>query len=349
MDLKGIDLIQKVSNSKINQGEILIFENKITNKNNEKIFEITLKNNVNLDFSKKYYEFKKNRNGIEISNIRGEIKIDELIPNDEVTIYTSVLIDDKIFTDTLKSCFNIEFFDKAKQKFELNSNENIVKIMRNCESGIEFKIEVDKNIIDEGDFYKLKMTINNEDLISMKDVELTNIIPNKAEFIKGSLYINKSFINIGSELNNIKLGEILPRQKIEVELCIKISQECRAIDIKNIVMLKYSFKNDKDFDDIIKIKSNLINIKIRKSEVINFKKKASKKEVEIGEEITFTITCQNKGNVKLYDLEFSDELGEEFEYIENSFLINGRKSNMKKHDILMLDCLDINEEIKYVY
>ncbi|MGL4450217.1 MAG: DUF11 domain-containing protein [Sarcina sp.] len=349
MDLKGIDLIQKVSNSKINQGEILIFENKITNKNNEKIFEITLKNNVNLDFSKKYYEFKKNRNGIEISNIRGEIKIDELIPNDEVTIYTSVLIDDKIFTDTLKSCFNIEFFDKAKQKFELNSNENIVKIIRNCESGIEFKIEVDKNIIDEGDFYKLKMTINNEDLISMKDVELTNIIPNKAEFIKGSLYINKSFINIGSELNNIKLGEILPRQKIEVELCIKISQECRAIDIKNIVMLKYSFKNDKDFDDIIKIKSNLINIKIRKSEIINFKKKASKKEVEIGEEITFTITCQNKGNVKLYDLEFSDELGEEFEYIENSFLINGRKSNVKKHDILMLDCLDINEEIKYVY
>lgn len=349
MDLTGIKLLQQVSNSKISKGTILSFRNKITNKTNEKIFNITFRNNLNLDFVKKYYRFEKSRETIGISNRRGEITIDELAPEDEVIIYVSVSIDEQVSNSILKSYCTINFIDETGRNFKLDSNENIVEIIGMGVYNANLKIEIDKNTIDEDDFYKLKIIVSNEGTSSMKDVELVDIIPEGTFFLKESLYINKSFINIGDELSSIRLGEILPTQKIEVEVKIKINKKFIRLNIKNKVVLKYKFLEDRGLDEVITLESNLINIKIRKSEVANFKKTSSKKEIKIGEEVTFTVTCKNKGNVKLYDLEFLDEIGDGFEYVENSFFINGRHHIMKSYERLMLDCLDIDEEIMYVY
>ena len=103
MNLRGINLVQNVSNSKLTKNDILCFRNKIENNSNEKILNIILKNNISVDFIKKYYEFEKSREDINIYNSKGDIKIDKLLPGDEIIIYTSVVIEEELNINTLKS------------------------------------------------------------------------------------------------------------------------------------------------------------------------------------------------------------------------------------------------------
>uniref|UniRef100_UPI00262B1C00 hypothetical protein n=1 Tax=uncultured Clostridium sp. TaxID=59620 RepID=UPI00262B1C00 len=111
MELNRVSISQQVSNTEVTYDSVICFKNKIENKSADEIKNIIFKNHTNIDFDNRYYEFEKNRDNIELINEKGLIRIEVLLPGDQVIIYTSLIISQEVEMENLIGYSTIKFLD----------------------------------------------------------------------------------------------------------------------------------------------------------------------------------------------------------------------------------------------
>ncbi|MGL5067968.1 MAG: hypothetical protein ACRC6T_09185 [Sarcina sp.] len=351
MELEGINIIQQVSNSIVTYESVLCFKNKIENKSKETIKDLKLINYRSEEFDKHYYEFENSRNAINIVNDKGIITIDELFPGDIVIIYISMLVVKKFKDDKLTSYSQIEFRDSENNKIIVKSDEVEVEFRKDSKiSENGFKITIDKKIIDEEDEYNIDIFICNDGTDKIECVEIYNMIPKGTRFIKDTLFINDSFINVGEDINNIRLGDMLPLQSINLTFAVHLDKNQKYSKVLNKAFLRYETVTK--IGDVKKqgLVSNSVELDVRKADIGVFAVCSDRNEVICGEEIEYTVVCENTGNVGLYDLEFTQEANLKFKFVEDSCSINDKsEKGLNLYKGIRVDYLDKGEKLIFKY
>ena len=348
MELNRVSISQQVSNTEVTYDSVICFKNKIENKSADEIKNIIFKNHTNIDFDNRYYEFEKNRDNIELINEKGLIRIEVLLPGDQVIIYTSLIITQEMETENLIGYSTIKFLDLMGKEIVLKSNENIVNLNKYDEiTKNRFILSVDKKMIEEDEIYNMNILVCNDGTSEIKLAEIYDIVPSNTNYIKDSLYINNSFINIGDTLRSIKLGNILPMQNISLSFSLKLNKKTDEKEILNSAKLQYREDNEPEMQQI---KSNSVIVRVRKSEVGSFRKIPDKTEVLDGDAIEFEVICKNTGNVGIYDLIFKEPKDESFKFLDESFIVKEkRKKSIDIYEGIRVDYLGVGEEFKYKF
>lgn len=339
-----IVLIQEVSSDEVELGGIICFKNKIINNTSKIIKNIIFENVSTVVLDKVYYEFKKNNNDISIEKNGGIIEIDYLNPNDEVEIYITAII--------AKGCDTENFIAFSKIKYNilsgnlnlLESNQNIINIIKENESEKTISILADKKYIEFGEIVLLDINIINKKNKVLQCSQIEDLIPLGTELVKNSLKINNNDITIDDCINKIKLGDLKALQKINIKLKVKFNnEEINCIEHK--IKLSYTEILDNQINNVL-LESNTLKINILKAEIELIEEYATKTTYMKNEKIIFKINIKNVGTVALGDLKIFCNFKENL-IIDN--IIENRNLIKVIEEGLFINKLEVGEEIKIIY
>lgn len=346
--MEEVLILQEVSCSEVNFGSVICFKNRIENVTQNDISDISIVNCTTIEFEKKYYEFEKSRSDIDVYNEDGYIKIQRLRAGDYVNIYISTYITD-IFDEFLVSFIRVDYRENENNFKTIRSNENTIKFLGADFSAEGFKIKASKNFADYNDIYNVKIEISNNGNREARNVELYDILSNKTKFIRDSLYINGSFIDIGSDISIIQLSDLVPLQKIMVSFKVKIIENKQVHEIIQCGTLVYKelYNGNESIERVVK--SNICKIKIRKVEITNFCKNIDKPSIKKGEKIHFNINIENTGNVNLLDIIVKNEKERCVEFAQDSFKIDSVKYDINPYEGIKIDYINSSEGVMIEY
>lgn len=212
-------------------------------------------------------------------------------------------------------------------------------------------LEINKNLSSNeaiiGDILTFTVSIKNISEYRIDEVLIKDILPQELKFILGSVKINYKEDNYSNVISGIKLININPGTTniltYEVEIIDKFSD---YILNKSMAEYKYFKKNEKQYGYVC---SNEESILV-KNPNIGIYKESDRKNVTLGEEINYTITIVNEGDIDLKNIMLVEYIPENVKLIDGSFSINGNIINsveLKKG--ISLDNLEVNKKhvVKY--
>lgn len=162
---------------------------------------------------------------------------------------------------------------------------------------------------------------NNVGDIDLNDVIIRDLLSPDLQFIQNSITVDgdeKPNLNITSGIN---LGSLALNQTKIITFDAKVISK-DSTTIENTAVGEYTYCIDSSLPPRSDYsKSNSCVLYVKKVNII-IDKKASKEHVVLGDEITYTVTLTNDGDVDANSVLFYDELPKELKLIDGSFTIN---------------------------
>lgn len=203
--------------------------------------------------------------------------------------------------------------------FEINNQEKAIKLkILKYDLKVETFFSKEKIVI--GEEFELEVNLINCEDISLNNVVMSCPLLNEVKIL--NIQINKR--NYESKISsNIEVGFIEGREKKQIIMKLKAE---RSINLEKLNYIEIEADIEKDLKNISKISGST---KIDKFiEIFNPKlvvdKFIDKEYVAIGDEIEMKIIMKNVGDLILENIVLTDLLPNEFEFIEESVIINNK-------------------------
>lgn len=309
-------------------------------------FEINIKNTIdqpliNLKITNYIPEFTcLIKESIDSSNLNNLIITDESIiiqslnPNEDISIYYKVNLDESISTHTIIN--TLKLFYKIDNKELSNTSNTLVLPLSNNSLFDEstFSYSIDKHEVTSLDEVIHNIKISNNSNIYLSNLILKNDFYEQVNFIKDSLIINDIYRVGESICEDIILGDL----DLDDELNITFKTICNDSlkSVETYFLLEFDTPkrhslHQSEIHHINVLFSDFNNDGISKSQSMDL--------CNIGDIVDFNIKLTNKGNAPAKNIYLRDELPVGFEIITDSILVNSNIPN----DIIDLSCMFIDE------
>ncbi|MEG1142358.1 MAG: hypothetical protein RSE41_07955, partial [Clostridia bacterium] len=253
------------------------------------------------------------------------IDVSPLNPNESKVIKFDILASETIpFTKLLLNSATTDFkytVDPNEDPKEVYINSNTVKTNVN-QALLDIVKSVDKKYAQVEDTLVYNLNVTNLGSVNANNIFISDIIPSGVNFVSNTVSINGISIP-GISPSSIIIGTLTPNQSKLIAFDVSITTLPNNYIINNLASGNYDyFVNPNSQPILSNTTSNTVTTNVIQS-IIETKKSSDKNIVSVGDEITYTVTIENKGNIEIQDLIFTDTLSNNVELIQGSFSVNG--------------------------
>lgn len=197
--------------------------------------------------------------------------------------------------------------------------------MQEYEVNLEFFKKADHEYAVLGDTITYVITMTNEDRVSFDNVVIYDILGPSLAFKEGSVKINQIAVPDANVFSGIEVGTINPREIKEVTFQATVIQVQQGyVENKAIAHFNIRLLTGKVCD--IQVESQVWCTKLFKAD-LEVLKKTDKEQVNLGDEITYSVAINNVGDLVAVGILFTDTLAMQTELIEGSVKVNGISVN----------------------
>ncbi|MGL4848489.1 MAG: DUF7507 domain-containing protein, partial [Clostridium sp.] len=261
-------------------------------------------------------------------DIQAGVNVGTVVPNGTVNVAFTVVV------NTLPANGKIENTATVDYKFTVDGIDKNVTTTTGVltNSVINGKLSVlkvsDKQYADVGEEILYSIIIKNEGNIDINTVSLKDTIPEGTSFVKDSLGVNNVAVPGADPTLGYSVGKISINEVKTISFKVKVVSIPVNNPIKNTVDVDYSYivdpslpaKNMKATGESGTTQIN--NANFNKGN-LGFVKGVSKAYVTIGDEIEYTLTLTNLGNVDANNAIVKDTLPSNLQFVPNSVKVNG--------------------------
>ncbi|MGL4875840.1 MAG: beta strand repeat-containing protein [Clostridium sp.] len=308
-------------------------------------YTITIKNTGNIDANNvivkdslpkevSYVAGSLTVNGVaNAGDIQTGVNVGTVVPNGTVDVAFTVVV------NTLPTNGKIENTGTVDYKFVVDGIDKNVTTTTNAltNSVVNGKLSVlkvsDKNYADVGDEILYSIIIKNEGNIDINTVTIKDTIPDGTTFVKDSLQVNNVAVPGADPGLGFSIGKISVNEVKTVSFKVKVTSIPVNNPIKNTVDVDYSYLVDpslpaKNMKETAESNTTKINNANFNKGNLGFVKGVSKAYVTIGDEIEYTLTVTNLGNVDANNVIVKDTLPSNLQFVANSVKVNGVASSL---------------------
>lgn len=177
-----------------------------------------------------------------------------------------------------------------------------------------------------GDIVTYTIYSTNTGDITLNDVTIMDLLSPNLQFIPNSVTVNgekKTNLNITSGVN---LGSLELEKTKTITFNAKVISE-ESTTIENTALGKFTYSVDPSLPPRLGESKSNSSILYAKKVNINVKKETNKKNIVLGDKITYTVTLSNNGDVDANSVLFFDNLPPELKLIDGTFTLNNTVIN----------------------
>lgn len=179
---------------------------------------------------------------------------------------------------------------------------------------------VDKEYATIGDIITYTINVVNVGNILVSNVTLTDVVPNGATFVPGSVTVDEAPQPTYDPNVGIDLGSLLILGSRVVTFQVEVTSLPNPNVISNQAEVEFTYLVVLPI--IGNASSNVVTTTINVSD-INLVKSASAIAVTTGDTLTYTTVITNNGNIDATDLVFIDEVPSGLTFVPGSVVVNG--------------------------
>ncbi|MGL4849715.1 MAG: DUF7507 domain-containing protein, partial [Clostridium sp.] len=270
------------------------------------------------------------------ANIEDGITINKILPNETRTItfkvkVTSIPNPNKIENSaTLSYSFIVNPIDQSEDKKTANTNIVTTTINNgeiNPNTGGLVKT-VDKRYAKPGEELTYTIKVKNTGNIKVNNVIVTDTPPDYTSFINGSILVDGVLRSGDNIISGISLGTLNVNEERVVSYRVVINSTFKGTEIKNKAKVNYSYTVDPTKPNGVskEAESNTVLTNVNYADISYLTGGASKAVdkvyTDLHEELLYTITLKNKGNVDATNVVVKDTIPKNTSLVLNSVLIN---------------------------
>ena len=243
-----------------------------------------------------------------------------LNPGESITIEFNVSVNTLPDIPIIDNTSSIEYSYLDGSILKTNNKEsNLVDtIIR--EGKITLEKIADKEVALVGDTLTYNINVKNTGNIEVKNVVLTDIVPQNTKFVEGSVIVNGSPDSTLNPEDGINLGTIQAPLTYIVSFKVTIESLPLSGQIINNASASYEVFVNPDGPPVIE--NTTSNDVITKIELlsVSISKLCNPKCVSVGEEVNYVFNITNNGTVDALNIKLFDEIPAETSFIEGSFI-----------------------------
>ena len=253
------------------------------------------------------------------------IDVSPLNPNQAKVVKFKVLTIETIpFNKLLPNSSTADFkyiVDPNEDPREVLVNSNTV-ITNVNQAVLDIMKSVNKQYAEVGDTITYSLDVTNLGSVNANNVFISDIIPSELNFVSNSVSIDGTHIP-GITPSSISLGTLIPNQSKIIEFDAIITTLPNNFIANNVASGNYNYLVNPSGQPVSdNTTSNITTTSIVES-IVETTKSSTQSTVSIGDEITYTVTVQNSGNVTIQNVIFTDTLSSNVEIVQGSFSVNG--------------------------
>lgn len=175
-----------------------------------------------------------------------------------------------------------------------------------------------------GDVITYKLNVINKFCGNLENVIIKDLLTSDLKFVKGSVKINSKSYKQANIIAGVCINEISPCESIIITFDAEvINKSCKEIINQATIEYKYKEKNNYYYQCC---ESNC-NKLIVKNPNISVNKCADKESVYLNDEIEYTITVTNTGDLDIFNASLIDKIPSSIELVEGTFYIGEKLVN----------------------
>lgn len=165
----------------------------------------------------------------------------------------------------------------------------------------------------EGDVISYFLVVNNCGDISANDVIVLDALSEYLEFVKGSVSVNGTTLDLANIVNGVNIGTIAPCENVIVQFNAMIKLGKFIKQISNTAQILYDSKL---------IDSNIYTVKVERA-LVMLDQKIVPHKAKVNDIVTYTIDVKNIGSVDAEHVFVLETLFPNLEYCKDSLTLNG--------------------------
>lgn len=266
-------------------------------------------------------------NGVTQSGVNPQqgINLQDIVPGENTSITFKVVVtsipNPNPAADTASLNYSL-ILDPTKPPVNMSTNSNTIYNQVNSVD-IQFKKYSEPAAAVVGDTVTYTLVVKNNGNVPALNTEVEDILPPQLQFIPGSVTINGAAEPKKNIVNGVSLETLAAGQTATITFKALILSAPTNGKIENQAVADYEFVVDPSLPPRPGRKpSNPYDLTVGVAE-LKLTKVADKKEVVLGETITYTVTVTNTGTVDATNVIIDDTLPEGTAFVPNSFSLNG--------------------------
>ncbi|MGL5066529.1 MAG: DUF7507 domain-containing protein [Sarcina sp.] len=207
------------------------------------------------------------------------------------------------------------------------TNEVLTKVNN---ATIESEKFVDKEYADVGEEITYTIDITNTGNVPASNVVLTDIIPNGTSYVAGSLTVNGAANSSNPETGIILANPVVPGATTTIIFRVLIEDIPVPNPIPNNATGIFTYTVDPAEPNAQsgEFETNIVKTQVNTADLIgengeNFVKTVDKKYADIGNEITYTVSVTNTGNVDANNVVITDSIPSGTSFVDASLTVGG--------------------------
>lgn len=185
---------------------------------------------------------------------------------------------------------------------------------------LQIVLTVDKTYATVNDILTYTVKVTNAGNILLSDTILKNTMPTGLSFVAGSVKVNGTTEPTYDITTGINLGQMILLASKTITFQAKVTTLPTPNTITNKVSSTFSYIVGSIISGVMESNPVTTTVNVTSVSVV---KSANMSDVEVGDEITYTIVVKNNGNVDATNITFTDVLEAHLTFVEGSVTVNG--------------------------